>query len=72
MRSELAGLAAMLADPDMRSMAEEDVQRINADLPEAEHRLAVAMLPRDSADDAAVTDLSEWPSGHAACFGLCA
>ena len=50
MRSELAGLAAMLADPDMRAMAEEDVQRINADLPEAEHRLAVAMLPRDSAD----------------------
>lgn len=50
MRSELAGLAAMLADPDMRSMAEEDIQRINSELPEAEHRLAVAMLPRDSAD----------------------
>jgi peptide chain release factor 1 len=50
MRGELAGLAAMLADPDMRSMAEEDVQRINAELPEAEHRLAITMLPRDSAD----------------------
>jgi len=50
MRSELAELTAMLADPDMRSMAEEDVQRINGELPEAEHRLAVAMLPRDSAD----------------------
>ncbi len=50
MRGELAGLQAMLADPEMRALAEEDAQRIEAELPEAEHRLAVTMLPRDSAD----------------------
>ena len=49
MRSELAELAA-LDDPDMRELAEEEETRLRAELPEAEHRLAIAMLPRDSAD----------------------
>jgi peptide chain release factor 1 len=34
----------------MRALAEEEIARLKADLPEAEHRLAIAMLPRDSAD----------------------
>ena len=37
-------------DPDMRALAEEEVHRIKAELPEAERQLAVAMLPRDAAD----------------------
>ncbi|MDF8333077.1 peptide chain release factor 1 [Novosphingobium cyanobacteriorum] len=49
MRGELASLA-LLDDPDMRELAEEEIARIRADLPEAEHRLAIAMLPRDAAD----------------------
>ena len=49
MREELVSLAA-LDDPDMRELADEELRRINAELPEAEHRLAIAMLPRDSAD----------------------
>ncbi|MFY7836564.1 MAG: peptide chain release factor 1 [Novosphingobium sp.] len=49
MREELVSLAA-LDDPDMRELADEELRRIHAELPEAEHRLAVAMLPRDSAD----------------------
>jgi peptide chain release factor 1 len=49
MRGELASLAT-LDDPDMRELAEEEIARIRVDLPEAEHRLAVAMLPRDAAD----------------------
>lgn len=49
MREEITSLAA-LDDPDMRELAEEELARINAALPEAEHRLAIAMLPRDSAD----------------------
>ncbi|KPF92478.1 peptide chain release factor 1 [Novosphingobium sp. AAP83] len=49
MREEIASLAA-LDDPDMRELAEEELARINAELPQAEHRLAIAMLPRDSAD----------------------
>ena len=49
MRTELASLAE-LDDPEMRELAEEESARLKADLPEAEHRLALAMLPRDSAD----------------------
>ena len=50
MRAELVDLAAMEADPEMRAMAQEEVMRIREQLPEAEHQLAIAMLPRDSAD----------------------
>ncbi|GAO54443.1 peptide chain release factor 1 [Novosphingobium sp. MD-1] len=51
MRGELASLSALdEPDPDMRALAEEEMARLSADLPEAEHRLAVAMLPRDTAD----------------------
>ena len=49
MRAELASLAA-LDDPDMRELADEELARIRDALPQAEHRLALAMLPRDSAD----------------------
>ena len=49
MRAELASLAA-LDDPDMRELAEEEIARLKAELPDAEHALSIAMLPRDSAD----------------------
>ena len=50
MRAELPELEAMLADPEMKAMAEEELAAIREALPEAERQLAVAMLPRDSAD----------------------
>ena len=49
MRAEMASLAA-LNDPEMRELAEEELARLKAELPQAEHALAIAMLPRDSAD----------------------
>ena len=49
MRGELDSLAA-LDDPEMRELAEEEIARLKAELPQAEHRLAIAMLPRDTAD----------------------
>ncbi|WCT77708.1 peptide chain release factor 1 [Novosphingobium humi] len=49
MRGELESLAA-LDDPDMRELAEEEIARIRAALPEAERALSIAMLPRDNAD----------------------
>jgi len=49
MRAELDSLAA-LNDPDMRELAEEEIARLRAELPEAEHALSIAMLPRDAAD----------------------
>jgi len=50
LRAEIAGLEALEADPEMRALAQEDLARLRADLPAAERALAVAMLPRDSAD----------------------
>ena len=51
MRGELESLTALdEADPEMRALAQEEIARIRAELPAAEHALAVAMLPRDSAD----------------------
>ncbi len=50
MRAELPELEEMLADPEMKAMAEEELAGLRKRLPEAERTLAVAMLPRDSAD----------------------
>ncbi|AZI34903.1 peptide chain release factor 1 [Caenibius tardaugens NBRC 16725] len=51
MRGELAELESLDdADPDMKALAEEEITRLRSELPEAERRLAIAMLPRDSAD----------------------
>ena len=49
-REEVAGLREMLADPEMRGMVEEELEALNQRIPELEQQLAVAMLPRDSAD----------------------
>ncbi len=49
-REEIASLEGMLADPEMTAMAEEELAELRQRLPEAERELAIAMLPRDSAD----------------------
>jgi peptide chain release factor 1 len=40
----------LLADPELRCLAEEELDRIRAALPDAEHALRLALLPRDAAD----------------------
>ncbi len=50
MREEIAGLEEMLGDPEMKAMAEEELAALREQLPAAERRLAIALLPRDSAD----------------------
>ena len=50
MREEIEGLTEMLGDPEMKAMAEEELAALRTRLPDAERALAVAMLPRDSAD----------------------
>ena len=49
-REEIAGLEDMLADPEMKAMAEEELGTLREGLPAKERALAIAMLPRDSAD----------------------
>ncbi|WP_304619823.1 peptide chain release factor 1 [Paracoccus sediminilitoris] len=46
----LAEARAMLADPEMRELAEDELRRLNAELPDLEQQLRVALLPRDAAD----------------------
>ncbi|MGH6787552.1 MAG: peptide chain release factor 1 [Novosphingobium sp.] len=50
MRWEIRALGEMAKDPEMRAIAGEELAELSAQLPAAEHALAVAMLPRDSAD----------------------
>ena len=52
-RAAEAGLAeaqAMLADPEMRELAEDELARLKAALPELEQALRIALLPKDAAD----------------------
>ncbi|TDE35114.1 peptide chain release factor 1 [Antarcticimicrobium sediminis] len=50
LRDELEEAEAMLSDPDMRELAEEEIPALKTRLPEAEHALRLALLPRDEAD----------------------
>ena len=71
LRGEIAELEAMLDDPEMRAIAAEELGELNAKLPEAEHALAIAMLPRDSADSrSAMLEIRAGTGGdEAALFG---
>jgi len=51
LRADLVELEAMLADPDMREMAEEELVTVRERLPEAERDMAIRLLPKDAADE---------------------
>ncbi|MFM9851357.1 MAG: peptide chain release factor 1 [Sphingomonadaceae bacterium] len=53
LRGELTDLEVMLTDPDMREMAQEELQQIRESLPLAERALALSLLPKDAADERA-------------------
>ena len=50
LRAEIAEAEAMRADPEMRALADEELPRLRAALPEVETALRLALLPRDAAD----------------------
>ena len=47
---DLAEAEAMLSDPEMRALAEEELPALKARIPDMEGRLRLALLPRDEAD----------------------
>ena len=47
----LADLKDMLADPEMKSMAEEEMRDIQKKLPELMRNMQLALLPKDAADE---------------------
>ncbi|GHE05324.1 peptide chain release factor 1 [Allgaiera indica] len=48
--ADLDEAEAMLADPEMRALAEEEMPRLKARIPEMEQALRLALLPKDAAD----------------------
>ncbi|QXQ07282.1 peptide chain release factor 1 [Sphingosinicellaceae bacterium] len=51
LRDEHADLTALLADPEMKEMAEAEIGAVADAIPLAERALALKLLPRDTADD---------------------
>ena len=47
---DIAEAELMLADPEMRALAEDELPRLRAGLPLAEQALQLALLPKDAAD----------------------
>lgn len=50
LNSDLAEAQDMLADPDMKELAEEEIPTLKAAIPDAEKALQLALLPKDAAD----------------------
>ncbi|MBO6601874.1 MULTISPECIES: peptide chain release factor 1 [Paracoccaceae] len=48
--ADIADAEAMLGDPEMKALAEEELPVLRAALPKAEQALRIALLPRDAAD----------------------
>jgi len=48
--ADLQEAEAMLSDPEMRALAEDEIATLKARLPELEQGLRLALLPRDAAD----------------------
>lgn len=46
----IAEAQQMLADPEMKDLAQEELRELQAARPEAEHKLKIALLPKDKAD----------------------
>ncbi|GLP86694.1 MULTISPECIES: peptide chain release factor 1 [Tritonibacter] len=67
--SDLAEAEEMLADPDMKALAEEEIPTLKAALPEAEHALQLALLPKDEADSrAAILEIRPGTGGDEAAL----
>ena len=47
---DVAEAELMLTDPEMRSLAEDELPHLRQKLPDLEHRLQLALLPKDAAD----------------------
>jgi len=68
-QADLAAAREMLADPDMRSLAEEEIAAIEDRLPELEEALRLALLPRDAADErAAILEIRPGTGGDEAAL----
>ena len=69
LREALAEAREMLADPDLKPLAEEEIRRIESRLPEVEEQLRRALLPKDADDDrAAILEIRPGTGGEEAAL----
>jgi peptide chain release factor 1 len=60
---------ALLADPEMRELAEAELRELKARLPELEHEIRIALLPKDAADErAAILEIRPAAGGDEAAL----
>jgi peptide chain release factor 1 len=60
---------ALLSDPEMKALAEEELRRIEADLPGVEQALKIALLPKDAADSrSAILEIRAGTGGEEAAL----
>lgn len=68
---EIADLESMLEDPEMKDIAEEELNALNQRVPELEKEIQIALLPKDEADSKnAILEVRAGTGGEeAALFG---
>ncbi|MCL2673596.1 MAG: peptide chain release factor 1 [Alphaproteobacteria bacterium] len=49
--ADLESAKASLADPDLKSLAQEEIASLNHELPQLQEKLKIMLIPRDPADD---------------------
>ena len=66
---ERAEAERLLADPEMRSLAQEELESVREALPAAERAVQLALLPRDAADDrSAILEIRAGTGGEEAAL----
>jgi peptide chain release factor 1 len=59
----------LLGDPEMKALAEEELERLRATLPEAERAVQLALLPKDEADErSAILEIRAGTGGEEAAL----
>jgi peptide chain release factor 1 len=49
-QEEMDSLKELLSDPEMKDMAQEDLRALNERVPDLEHKIKLALIPKDEAD----------------------
>ena len=69
LQADRAAAEAMLADPEMKALAEEELSSLDARAPDLERAVALALLPRDAADArAAILEIRAGTGGEEAAL----
>lgn len=67
--AERAEVERLAADPEMRELADEEIARLAAELPEAEQAVQLALLPKDAADErSAILEIRAGTGGEEAAL----